>query len=407
MREIIVDNFAGGGGASTGIEAALGVHVDEAINHDPIALAMHAANHPGTRHHVQNICSVDPRDVTLGRPVGLAWFSPDCKHHSKAMGGKPREKNIRDLAWVVPHWAEHVRPRVIILENVEEFRHWGPLLENGKPCPIQKGLEFLRWVKEIEKRGYRVEWRELRACDYGSPTVRRRLFVIARCDGAPIRWPEPTHGPGRLPYRTAAEIIDWSIPCKSIFERERPLAEATCRRIARGIQRYVIDAARPFIVPLTHQGSDRCNSIDVPLCTVTGAHRGDLAAGGTHFAEVRAFIMAYYGTNQDPRIEDPLHTVTVRDRFGLVCVDGVDYQIADIRMRMLSPRELFRAQGFPDSYIIEATYRGKPLTKTAQIGCCGNSVCPQVAESIVRANVVLEVPERKPAPVAAVAWWER
>jgi len=480
QREIIVDNFAGGGGASTGIERALGVPVDVAVNHNPEALAMHLANHPQTKHFCQNICALDPREATQGRPVGLAWFSPDCKHFSKAKGGAPVEKRIRDLAWVVVHWAQMVRPRVICLENVEEFQDWGPLLADGRPCPESRGLEFRRWVRELRKAGYAVEWKELRACDYGAPTIRKRLFLIARRDGRPIVWPAPTHGPGLLPYRTAAECIDWSIPCPSIFERKKPLAEATMRRIARGVKRYVLDNARPFIVPVTHHGADRCNSIDEPIRTVTGAHRGELAlvapslmvntsghsgsdmlspiptittgghhalvaaflaqhnggatgheateplstitqAGtqqqlvtshllklrnncdgqacdealhtvclGGHFGEVRAFLMAYYGTDQAPQLDNPLPTCTSHDRFGLVTIQGVDYQIVDIGMRMLSPRELFRAQGFPDSYVIDPQHNGKSLSKTAQTRCCGNSVCPPVAEAIVRANVVMD-----------------
>ncbi|OZI23590.1 hypothetical protein CAL26_09115 [Bordetella genomosp. 9] len=255
--EIIVDNFAGGGGASTGIEMALGRCVDIAINHDPEAVAMHEINHPQTRHYCESVWDVDPLEATQGRPVGLAWFSPDCKHFSKAKGGKPRDKRIRGLAWIVLRWAALVRPRVIMLENVEEFRTWGPLLDNGQPCPTRKGKTFRSFIRQLQEKGYAVEHRELRACDYGAPTIRKRLFLIARCDGQPIVWPEPTHGaptsPEVLaglskPWRTAADCIDWSIPCPSIFERQRPLAEATLKRIARGIRRYVIDAAEPFIV---------------------------------------------------------------------------------------------------------------------------------------------------------------
>ncbi|ANN78937.1 DNA cytosine methyltransferase [Bordetella flabilis] len=255
--EILVDNFAGGGGASTGIEMALGRCVDIAINHDPEAVAMHEINHPQTRHYCESVWDVDPVEATQGRPVGLAWFSPDCKHFSKAKGGKPRDKRIRGLAWIVLRWAALVRPRVIMLENVEEFRTWGPLLESGQPCPARKGQTFRSFIHQLQEKGYAVEHRELRACDYGAPTIRKRLFLIARCDGQPIVWPEPTHGAPtspevqagqRKPWRTAADCIDWSIPCPSIFERQRPLAEATLRRIARGIRRYVIDAAQPFIV---------------------------------------------------------------------------------------------------------------------------------------------------------------
>lgn len=489
--ELIVDNFAGGGGASTGIMWALGRSPDIAINHDPEAIALHAANHPDTRHYCESVWDIDPLEVTEGKPVGLAWFSPDCKHFSKAKGGKPVDKGIRGLAWVAIKWAEAVRPRVICLENVEEFTTWGPLLEDGRPCPNSKGFEFRRWLGELKRLGYQVEYREQRACDYGAPTTRRRLFLVARNDGEPITWAEPTHGPGRRPYRTAAECIDWSIPCPSIFGRDRPLADNTLRRIARGLQRYVIEAAEPFIVPLTHHGDRRVHPMHEPMPTVTGAHRGELAlvapalvqtgygeregqaprcldihqplgtvvaggqkhalvaaflakhyggnetpgsglgrpmdtittvdhhalvastmvklrggldshhttaqdwrspaptitAGGTHLAEVRAFLIKYFGTDQDPRLDEPLHTITTRDRFGLVTVHGEEYAIADIGMRMLTPRELYRAQGFPDSYKIAIDYNGRPLSKTAQVRMCGNSVCPDVAAALVAANL--------------------
>lgn len=280
--ELIVDNFAGGGGASCGIEIALGRHVDIAINHDPEAVAMHTINHPQTEHHCESVWDVDPLALTRGRPVGLAWFSPDCKHFSKAKGGKPRDKKIRGLAWVTLRWVALARPRVIMLENVEEFQTWGPVLEDGTPCPQRKGDTFRSFVRQLQEKGYAVEWRELRACDFGAPTIRKRLFLIARCDGQPIVWPEPTHGAPdsaavkakqRKPWRTAAECIDWSIPCPSIFERAKPLAEATQRRIARGLRRYVIDAAKPFIVKVNH-GYDyfRGQALTEPLQTVTATH---------------------------------------------------------------------------------------------------------------------------------------
>jgi DNA (cytosine-5)-methyltransferase 1 len=321
MRPLIIDNFAGGGGASTGLEAAFGRSVDVAINHDEAAVAVHAANHPDTRHYCQSILSIDPLDATEGRPVALVWFSPDCKHHSKAKGGKPRDKNIRDLAWVVPHWLERLKkatpggrgkPRVIMLENVEEFRQWGPLDAEGKPIAERKGEEFRLWVARIRRQGYKVEWRELRACDYGAPTSRKRLFLVARCDGLPIVWPEPTHGkPGspevlagkRLPWRTAAECIDWSLPCPSIFDRKKPLEEATCRRIAAGVMRYVVNSARPFIVPVTHRGDLRVHSADEPLRTITTAKRGEFAAVVPHVASL---------ANRDKPFtaaDEPMHTV--------------------------------------------------------------------------------------------------
>lgn len=288
-HELIVDNFAGGGGASCGIELALGRHVDIAINHDPEAVAMHAINHPQTEHHCESVWDVDPLALTRGRPVGLAWFSPDCKHFSKAKGGKPRDKNIRGLAWVAMRWAALVRPRVIMLENVEEFKTWGPVLADGNPCPKRKGDTFRSFVRQLQEKGYAVDWRELRACDYGAPTIRKRLFLIARCDGQPIVWPEPTHGAPdsvavvakhRKPWRTAAECIDWSIPCPSIFERAKPLADATQRRIARGLRRYVIDSADPFIVGIDHRGAGASpvwSGAD-PLTTITAEARHAVVA---------------------------------------------------------------------------------------------------------------------------------
>jgi DNA (cytosine-5)-methyltransferase 1 len=686
--ELIVDNFAGGGGASTGIELALGRHVDIAINHDREALAMHAANHPQTVHLPEDIWAVDPVKVTNGRPVGLLWLSPDCKHFSKAKGGKPREKKIRGLALIGLNWVRSKRPRVLILENVEEFQTWGPLLKDGSLNPKCKGKTFQAYVGWLRRRGYVVEWRELRACDYGAPTIRKRLFLIARRDGVPITWPAATHGDPKAtdfkasklkPWRTAAECIDWSIPCPSIFTRKRPLAEATCRRIAKGIMRYVVNCAEPFIVPLTHQGeSDRVTTMGQPLPTVTAAHRGELAlvapslvvnttshpgapvddplrtvcaggghhilvapvltehansthervfdpneplrtqcaqvkgghfaliaptlvgaggpayqgkprdanqpahtlttenhsavvtaflakhytgvvgsalekpmgtvtgtdhhslisgclvprygeregqeprcldvkapaptvvptgnggslvaahltkfrtgstgsdlaepihtitagpkenpagaphamglvaanivrqfgasnaaaidapvgtvvaggggktllsathisklrgspdshapgqshdeplhtvsAQGNHFAEVRAFLIKYYGSDQDPQLKEPMHTATSRDRFGLVTVAGEEFMITDIGLRMLAPRELFKAQGFPDSYIIgDNPAQGLTLTRSAQVRMCGNSVCPPLAAALVRANVPELRIERKAA----------
>lgn len=494
QSELIVDNFAGGGGASCGIELALGRHVDVAINHDPEAVAMHHINHPQTQHHCESVWDVDPLEVTQGRPVGLAWFSPDCKHFSKAKGGKPREKKIRGLAWIVQRWAALVRPRVIILENVEEFRTWGPLTADGHPCPARKGDTFRSFIRQLQEKGYAVEHRELRACDYGAPTIRKRLFLIARCDGNPIVWPKQTHGAPasadvkaghRAPWRTAAECIDWSLSCPSIFERTKPLAEATQRRIARGIQRYVIDAAEPFIVGIDHRGSGDSASwtAHAPITTITSEARHALitptliqtgygerpgqaprvpglhkplgtvvdgqkhalvaafmakhysgvighqlhgeplhtvtstdhnalctsnlvklrgtssaaatneplhtvSAGGTHHAEVRAFLVKYYSEGgQDQDCRDPMHTIPTKDRLGLVTVAGEEYQIADIGMRMLEPHELYAAQGFPKSYVFAPVINGKRMPKHAQVRMCGNSVSPPVAAALVRANV--------------------
>jgi DNA (cytosine-5)-methyltransferase 1 len=327
--KLIIDNFAGGGGASTGLEAAFGRPVDVAINHDEAAIAVHAANHPGTRHYCQSIYSVDPLDATEGRPVALVWFSPDCKHHSKAKGGKPRDKYIRDLAHVVPHWIERLKkatpggagaPDVIMLENVEEFRQWGPLDADNKPIKERRGEEFDLWVRRIRKQGYKVEWRELRACDYGVPTSRKRLFLIARRDGLPIVWPAPTHGkPGSpdvvsgklLPWRTAAECIDWTLPCPSIFDRKRPLKDATCRRIAAGVMRYVVNSARPFIVPVTNSSWNpgRAWSADEPLRTITTAKGGEMAAVAPSLLPV-----THQGGDRAHAVDEPFRTITGANR---------------------------------------------------------------------------------------------
>jgi DNA (cytosine-5)-methyltransferase 1 len=353
-HELIVDNFAGGGGASTGIEAALGRPVDIAINHDPAAIAMHTVNHPHTRHLCESVWDVDPRHACGGRPVGLAWFSPDCKHFSKAKGGRPVEKSIRGLAWVAVRWAKTVKPRVIILENVEEFQTWGPLVDD-RPCPDRKGETFRNWKNALQRLGYQIEHRELRACDYGAPTTRKRLFVIARCDGAPILWPEPTHGPkgsGLKRYRTAADIIDWSLPCPSIFERKKPLAENTLRRIARGLQRFVIESPNPFIVRIGHtgwSGSGMQYPVDQPLTTIvskaehclvapvvelmfTRSAGNDIAAPlgavTSHNKEaiVAAFLAKNYGgnyTGPGVGLKEPLHTVAAQDHHALVAASMI------------------------------------------------------------------------------------
>lgn len=535
--ELIVDNFAGGGGASTGLERAFGRPVDVAINHDAEAIAMHTANHPHTAHHCESVFDVDPDAITGNQPVALVWLSPDCKHFSKAKGGKPVSKKIRGLAWIALRWAAKVKPRAIMLENVEEFRTWGPLGADGMPDPKQKGRTFRSFINALERQGYRVEHRELRACDFGAPTIRKRLFLVARRDHLPIVWPTPTHGDpkseavksGKLfPWRTAAECIDWSIPCPSIFERTRPLKDATLRRIAKGIMKFVVNAPDPFIVSaahstttgrgpnvwsgdeplrtvtssndkyvvvptvmhITHQGTDRTRTADVPLSTITTANRGEQAlvsatliqtgygerpgqeprvpgldkplgtvvaggvkhaqvtaflakhygghetpgaslddpistitsvdhhalvtsnllklrnnqfgqsndepmptitAGGGHVGEVRAFLVKYYGEGgQWQDVRDPMHTIPTKDRLGLVTIHGEDYAIVDIGMRMLTPRELARAQGFPDSYVLDPLFNGKPLTKSSQVRMIGNSVCPDVATALIIANFAHE-----------------
>ncbi|HAV2295747.1 TPA: DNA cytosine methyltransferase [Citrobacter koseri] len=605
--EIIVDNFAGGGGASTGIEMATGRSVDIAINHDPNAVAMHTTNHPNTLHYCESVYDVRPKVATAGRPVALAWFSPDCRHFSKAKGAKPVEKAIRGLAWVVLRWGLDVKPRVMKLENVEEFKTWGPLLAGEmRPDPARAGETFEAFIgmlttgiradhpalaecceflgipldsedaaKLIKGLGYIVEYRELRACDYGAPTIRKRFFMVMRCDGKPIVWPEPTHGDpkspavqaGKLaPWRTAAECIDWSIPAPSIFDRKKPLAENTLKRIARGIQRFVIDSASPFIVKCNHTSSRsgydcfRGQPLGEPLQTITktpgyaiavprltpflagnggsayqakprpldkpthtilkqsracvvapviarqfGAsigHRADepsatitaggggksqlvtstliqmgygerpgqaprvlqienplgtVTAGGNKFAVVAANLIKHYGGNYQGAgigLSEPTHSVTTVDHHavvtshlihlrgfckdgqkmdqpvptitaggqhvgevkttlavehydeqraqqtlaflreycgedctGLVDIDGITYRIVDIGMRMLQPHELYRAQGFPDWYIIDRDYRGVKYAKDKQVARCGNAVPPPFAEALVRANL--------------------
>lgn len=436
---LIVDSFAGGGGASTGIEIALGRSPDIAINHSADAIAMHRANHPRTQHFQENVWALAPRDVTGGRPVALAWFSPDCTHFSRAKGAAKRSDGRRGLAWVVVRWAHDVRPRVILLENVAEFQTWGPLVE-GQPDPARAGSTFRAWVEQLRALGYSVEWRELVAADYGAPTTRKRLFLVARCDGEPIRWPEQTHGAGcAQAWRPASETIDWSLPCPSIFERQRPLAEATQRRIAEGLRRYVLEAKEPFIAPghdyapaLIQTGygertgqTPRALDLSRPLGTVVagGAKHALIAAfiakhyGGVvghglqrplgtvttqdhhslvearlerredHSEQVRAFLLKFYQTAVGQPASEPLHTVTTRARFGLVMVHGEPYRIVNIGMRMLSPRELFAAQGFPADYKIERDADGRAVPKTVQIALAGNSVCPPVAAALVRANV--------------------
>lgn len=471
--ELIVDNFAGGGGASTGIEMATGYSVDIAINHDPEAIRMHKANHPSTKHYCESVWDVDPIQACKGHPVGLAWFSPDCKHFSKAKGGKPKDKAIRGLAWVALRWAGLVRPRVIILENVEEFKTWGPLNRSHRPIKNKQGVTFKKFVKQFKELGYDVEFNELVAADYGAPTKRKRFFMIARCDGKPIKWPKHTHGPlnseevkaGLVkPYVGAYTKLDFSIPCPSIFDTSeeikekygiravRPLADKTMQRIARGIKKFVIDNQEPFIVPIgygerqgqaprihdireplptivssgkhylcapaliqyhseTSKDNVRGQMIKEPLMTVDGSNRYGLVTSflskfyksGTgqdireplhtittsagHFGEVRAFLIKYYGEGTGQDIKAPLDTITSKDRFGLVTIEGVEYQIVDIGLRMLEPKELYGCQGFPDDYIIDHDFEGKTYSRTEQVKRCGNAVPPPFAQAIVKANL--------------------
>lgn len=514
-----------------------------AINHDPAAIAMHRANHPTTEHYTEDVWKVDPVEACAGRPVALAWFSPDCKHHSKAKGGKPVSKKIRGLAWVAVKWAKAVKPRVIMLENVEEFQDWGRLDEKNRPDPRYKGETFRRFVGQLEKLGYHVEYRLLRACDYGAPTIRKRFFLIARCDGQKIVWPEPTHAApdsievqmgSKKPWIPVSEVLDFSLPCPSIFASSeeimeqygiravRPLSENTMKRIARGLMKFVVNNPKPFIVSIGQTGfagDGRQHSIDEPLRTVvskaehcvcapvlmrnnenavgsdarepigtitTGGHhmliapsmiqyhseqsedvRGQtvdkpimtvdssnryglvepfliqtgygeregqkprvldmdkplgtvvaqsnkfamaaafvtqfnnncdgqsmdaplntMTAKSNHFGEVNAFLVKYYGSGDNAvSCELPAPTITAKDRIGLVTVHGEDYKIVDIGLRMLTPRELFDAQGFPPDYIIDVDADGKPYPKSEQVARCGNAVCPPIPTALVRANL--------------------
>lgn len=534
--EIIVDLFAGGGGASTGIEMALGRPVDVAINHDPDAVSMHTVNHPHATHYVSDVYEVDPLKATGGRPIGHLHASPDCTHFSQAKGGQSRKQAIRSLSWVVHKWAGLVRPRVISLENVEQILQWSPLIAkrckstgrvikvddtvaaSGERVPVQeqflvpdrrrRGHNWGHFVEGLRRMGYAVEWRTLRACAYGSPTTRERLYLIARCDGQPIVWPEPTHAKkparGQLKHRVAADCIDFSIPGRSIFERPKPLADNTLKRIAKGIDRFVLNAAEPFIVPIANYGrGEVVQPIDEPLRTVTAWPKGGsfavaaptlvqtgygeapgqtprvldlhnplgtvvaggckhalvtafmeqantgvvghpidapvstivgkgstqrlvtahlatlrrncfgrgadepvptLTAGAEHHAlvectlspdqeagalRVAAFLMHYYSTGgQWGALDKPLGTITTKDRLALVTVyvRGTPYVIVDIHLRMLQPRELYRAQGFPDSYIIDHGHDGRIFTKSKQVKFVGNSVSPLPMAAIVRAN---------------------
>jgi DNA (cytosine-5)-methyltransferase 1 len=492
-HELIVDLFAGGGGASQGIFQATGRHPDIAVNHDEDAIAVHRRNHRETEHRCESVWRVDPAEACAGRAVGVLWASPDCRHFSRAAGGRPKWGKVRSLPGVVLTWAKRVRPRKIVVENVREMLGWGPLLEDGTPCPARIGRSFNVWVGRLRGLGYRVEWRELCAADFGDPTIRTRLVIAASLDG-PISWPHPTHA--RLPsmfeqpWRTAGECIDWSIPCRSIFDRPRPLKDATLRRIAEGLMRYVIDAQNPFIVkfqqnsvgqrldeplhtvmagaprfglvvphiselygtgkgrplqeplsnisaqgnhhalvaahlaPITHVGKNRGSSLRSPVPTLTCANRGEQALISAFIAQhnggaigrpaneplsalttratqqqlieasisdedrpgaerVAAFLIKYYGSGkgQHQRLDAPLDTITTIARFALVIVDGVARPITDIRMRMLAPPELARAQGFPSGY--DLTDGGR-LNKTAQIKLIGNSVCPGMAEAVIR-----------------------
>lgn len=441
--KLVVDNFAGGGGASTGIEIATGYSVDIAINHDPEAIRMHKTNHPNTKHYCEDVWQVDPVKVCNGRTVALAWFSPDCKHFSKAKGGKPKDKKVRGLAWVACRWAGLVRPEVIMLENVEEFKTWGPLNRRHHPVKRKQGQTFKKFVQQFTALGYEVQFRELIAADYGAPTMRKRFFMIARCDGKPIVWPEPTHGPAdseavkaglRNPYVGAYTQIDFNRPCPSIFDTSeeikekygiravRPLAEKTMSRIGRGLKKFVIDEKDPFVIdgkmPFliqyhSYAGQDvRGQNLRAPLMTLDGSNRYGLVCAFVskfyksgigqdireplhtvttspgHFGLVMAYLIKYYGQGDGGcSVKEPLDTLTSRDRFGLVEVYGTKYQIDDIGLRMLEPSEQYGCQGFPKDYIIDHDYTGKTYPRSEQVRRCGNAVCPPIPAAMVKSNL--------------------
>jgi len=522
---LLVSLFAGGGGTDVGFEMELGRSADIAINHDPDAILMHKTNHPATVHYQEDIFSVNPRKVTAGRKVALLWASPDCKHFSKAKGGKPKDKKIRALPWAIIMWAKQVKPDVIMAENVEEIQTWGPLNDDGIPILERKGETFRKFVKELKKLGYIVEWRELVAADYGAPTTRKRWYMIARCDGREIIWPEQTHAKkdsiqvqsGLMePWVPVSTVLDFSDLGKSIFGRKKPLAENTMNRIARGLEKFVFNNKEPFIVCVNHVGDifrgqgideplktltekhgygvvtpymmqlgqtgftrDRNRGIDDPLSTIvtknehclltpwliqyhseTGergprgqdlngpintvdtSNRYGLASAfltkfyktGTgqslneplhtittspgHFGEIKvlmvdsqkirnelaekcnmvaSLIMEYYGCGTGQSLNEPLHTIVTKDRFALITVYGIDYVIVDITLRMLTPKELFAAQGFPADYIIDRDYKWKRYPVAKQVARCGNSVVPIMAAKLAGANCpYLKVGSRVP-----------
>lgn len=509
-EEIIVDLFAGGGGASTGIETATGRVVSVAVNHSEDAIRLHHTNHPYTEHYREDVWTVNPVTVCKGRPVGLLWASPDCRHFSKAKGAALVDRKIRGLAWVILRWAGMVRPRVILMENVEEFVTWGPV-RKGKPVKKLSGKTFRKFVKQFRDLSYAVEYRELVAADYGAPTSRKRFVLIARCDGRPIVWPEKTHGPAdsedvkagrKLPWRCAAEIIDWSLPMYSVFASKeeikakygvyavRPLADNTMRRIIRGVDKFTIKSGKPFIVPTGYgerKGqSPRVHDIEAPLSTVVSTTKQNLCSAqliqyhteqtervrangldeclptvdsSNRYGLISACLTEYYGNGSPLPLDEPLRTVTSHDReavmavhvaefkgqdkgqsateplrtitasageFGavatvvqrysegddlgcwpkvrdllnqycgynlaenevlLLIIGGTPYYIRDILLRMLAPRELYNAMGFPPDYIIDHDYMGREYKKSAQVARCGNAVCPPMARAVVQANL--------------------
>ena len=441
-KDLIIDCFAGGGGASVGIEMALGRPVDIAINHDPQAIRMHKVNHPDTLHLTEDIFKVDLKKYVAGRHVALMWASPDCTSHSKAKGGQPRNKGLRILPWAVYKHAKAILPDVILMENVEEIQQWGPLDEAGHPIKERAGEDYKRFIAAMKKLGYDFDSRELVAADYGAPTTRKRWYAIFRRDGKPIVWPEPTHSKcgdgGRRKWLECGDYIDWSDLGRSIFDRPKPLAEATMKRIANGYVKYVVNNDNPYIVNNhdavsfliqyhgeTREGDSRGQLLTEPIKTIDTSNRYGLVTAFVtkfyktgigqgceeplhtittspgHFGLISAFLIKYYGTGCGQEAGRPLGTITTKDRFGLVNVitdiDGEKYVLKDIFLRMLKPEELKRMQGFPEDYILNRDIEGKPYPVGEQVARIGNSVVPIMAQALVSANCpYLKVGERMP-----------
>lgn len=428
MQGLIIDCFAGGGGASVGIEMALGRTVDIAINHDPKAILMHKTNHPHTKHITEDIFSVDLQKYVKGRKVSLMWASPDCTQFSKAKGSKPRVKGIRMLPWAVYKHTKAVRPEVLIMENVEEIQDWGELDENGYPIESEKGKEYERFINAMKDLGYQFDCRELIAADYGAPTTRKRWYAIFRNDGRKIKWPTQTHFQYLNPkWKECGDYIDWSDLGQSIFSRKKPLADATCKRIANGIRKYIIENPDPYIVK---DGRAIAYLIQYHSEQKDGASRGQLLTEpiktldtSNRYGFVTAFITKFYKTGIGQGCNEPLHTITTSaGHFGLVSaflekysvnnssenivsVKGEKYIISDVFLRMLNPEELKVLQGFPKDYVIDRDYQWKKYPKTEQIARIGNSVVPVMAKVLVESNCpYLKVGDRHPTPRV---FWQR
>lgn len=418
IEGLVIDCFAGGGGASCGIEQALGRDVDIAVNHDEEAIRMHKVNHPKTLHLTEDIFEVDLQKYVAGRHVALLWGSPDCRSFSKAKGSAPRSKSVRMLPWAVHKHVQAVRPDVVLMENVEEIQQWGPLDEEGHVIKELQGIEFEKFIQAMKDLGYSYEGRELVAADYGAPTIRKRWYGVFRCDGKPIRWPEPTHFKDKEPYwKPCCDYIDWSNLGKSIFKRNKDLAETTQKRIALGIKKFIVDNPNPYIVNEpkaiafliqyhneTREGEVRGQLLTKPLMTIETKNRyglvtaflekydlgGNLVAGDGYLGKISAFLIKYYGTGGGQSVTSPLSTIVTKDRFGLVNVvldiEGEKYIIKDIFLRMLKPSELKLMQGFPESYVIDHDIDGQKINVCEQVAKIGNSVCPPVAKAIVEAN---------------------